>query len=218
MPLALAAGAIFLERKWAGLPAPGGLNRYLNGANGLIALLAFGPLLILALLAQFRPILNQRGLLFASPYLLLLLAIGSLELRRRIGFSWSSRCWRSAVPPAWLRIARMTVDPADYAQFASAVKAEIRATDLVFIRKAWYETPILYYLHAGQYQLVGRDYAQAPGATRTARVWVVLLYDPDPTDEMMRALPGYQAVRTITAPHAKAILYQGPVGRLAPCA
>jgi hypothetical protein len=30
---------------------------------------------------------------------------------------------------------------------------------------------------------------------------------------MTRALPGYQSVRTVTAPHAKAILYQRSLNR-----
>jgi hypothetical protein len=212
LPLALAAGSIFVEKKWAGLPPPGERNRYVSGANGLIALLAFGPLLILALLAQVRPILNQRGLLFAAPYLLLLLTIGLLDLRRRTWLLLSFPLLAMGCVASLASYRAMTVDPADYAQFAAAIKDELRATDLVFIRKAWYETPILYYLHAGQYNLVGRDYAQASRRNPDARVWVVLLYDREPTDEMMRALPGYRAVRTITGSHAKAILYLRPSG------
>jgi hypothetical protein len=212
LPLTLAAGAILLEGRWSALPPPTARNRYLNGDNALIALLAFGPLVLLVALAQLRPILNHRGLLFAAPYLLLLLAIGLVELRRS---------WRLLVAPlvavgcvaSLSSYSGMTVDPADYARFAAAVKADLRATDLVFIRKAWYETPILYYLHADQCRLVGRDYALACARNPDARVWVVLLYDSDPTDEMTRALPGYQSVRTVTAPHAKAILYQRSLNR-----
>ena len=208
LPLVLAAFAILVERNWRALPPRGALAPYLSGSNALIALLSFAPLVLLAALAQIRPILNHRGLLFASPYLLLLLAIGAVELRHRY--------WRILVfallaigcAASLTSYSHMTVDPADYAQFASAVKAEIRPTDLVFIRKAWYETPILYYLHAGQCRLIGRDYAAASAGSPGARVWVVLLYDSDPSGEMTRALPGYQPVATITAPHAKAILYR----------
>jgi len=105
----------------------------------------------------------------------------------------------------------MMVDPADYARFANVVKSEIRTGDLVFIRKAWYETPILYYLHKDRYHLVGRDYRAACAKNPDARVWVVMLYDADPAKDMQAALAGYRTSSTLNGDHAKAILYE-PAG------
>ena len=208
LPPAIAAAAVVLERIWPRLPQPGGWTRWIAVDSGLLLALAIIPLAALAVFAQFRPILNQRGLLFAAPYLLLLLAIGITELR--------PRAWIAALAPVLtitcvlsLRAySGMMVDPADYAGFAADIQSEIRNSDLVFIRKAWYETPILYYLRKDRYRLVGRDFGAACASHPEARVWVVLLYDSDPAREMQSALAGYRSVKTIMAPHAKAILYE----------
>ena len=207
LPVTFMVGAFLLDWGWARLPQPGRWKRFLEGQQSLLVLLGIGPFLILAVLAQFRPILNQRGLLFASPYLLLLLSIGLVRLRA---------VWIAALVPvltvmcvaSTVSYRGMMVDPADYAQFASGLQAEIRPGDLVFIQKAWYTTPIFFYLHPARYRLVGRNYADSCLANPEARVWVVLLYDPAPTKEMEAALSGYQPVKTVTAPRAKAILYQ----------
>jgi uncharacterized membrane protein len=212
LPFTFMLLAFILERLWTRLPQPGRWKRFVAGENGLIALLAILPLLMLSLLAQFRPVLNQRGLLFAAPYLLLLLAIGIVTLQRKI--------WIAALVPlvaitciASLKsYATMTVDPADYTRFANAIMSEIGSNDLVFVRKAWYETPILYYLHKDRYRLIGGDFGSACTRNPDARVWVVMLYDADPAREMQSALTGYHPVKTITAPHAKAILYEHRAG------
>jgi len=209
LPLTFMAVAFLLDWGWGRLPQPGRWKRLVEGEGSLLVLLGIGPFVLLAILSQFRPILNQRGLLFASPYLLLLLSIGLVRLRA---------AWLGALAPilALMCVASsvsyrgMMVDPTDYAQFGATLQSEIRPTDLVFIRKAWYETPILYYLHADKYQLVGRNYAISCAGNPGARVWVVLLYDAAPANDIQTALSGYQPIRTVTAPHAKAILYELP--------
>jgi hypothetical protein len=209
LPFTLAAGALLIEWLWSRLPVPRHWERFLKGECSFLALVGTGPLLLLALLAQLRPILNQRGLLFLSPYLLLLLAIGMLTLRK---------AWIVMLSPilAGLFVASlasyggMSVDPADYTRFAASLQSEVSSTDLVFIRKAWYETPILYYLRRDKYHLVGRNYASFCTANPAANVWVVLLYDSSPTGEMQTALSGYEPVKTITGFHTQAILYKHP--------
>jgi hypothetical protein len=214
LPFTFLALALLLDSRWGRLPARGSWRRLVTGKNGLIVLLATVPLLALATFSQFRPIMNQRGLLFSTPYLLLLLSIGVVTLQ--------SRVWRAATGLVLALICAaslksyqgMMVDPADYARFATAVKSEIRNGDLVFIRKAWYETPILYYLHKDRYNLVGRDYRKACAQNPDARVWVVMLYDSDPAKDMSAALAGYRTSSTLTGDHAKAILFEPPGGSI----
>jgi hypothetical protein len=216
LPLGLAAVALFLDRIWASLPKPGRWKRLVDGERALIALLAIGPFVMLGVLSLVKPILNERGLVFTSPYFLLLLAVGLVSLGRK---AWIAVLLPVLVMTCAVSLAsysQMTADPADYAQLAREVKAEIQASDLLFIEKAWNTTPILYYLSADQYHLVGRrpaDYALACAQNPTARVWVLLPHDTGESDEMQRALSDYQPVRAITALHGKAILYQraGPV-------
>jgi len=210
LPFLFAATAFLLEGFWARLPEPARWKRWAAGPQGLLILAGIVPVALLGTLAQFRPILNQRGLLFATPYLLLLLSVGLTSLRPM---------WAGLTIPllaamciaSCLSYRGMTVDPADYAQFGNTLQAAIHPSDLVFVRKAWYAAPILYYLPPGRFHLVGRNYAGSCVGDPHARVWVVLLYDAAPTDDIQSALAGYRAVKTISAPRAKAILYE-PAG------
>ena len=211
LPAVLATLAFWIDARWSRFSKPRAWERYLWNEPAFLILLGTGPLVLLTLLAQVRPILNQRGLLFLSPYLLLLLSIGILTLRRT---------WIVLLSPVLVGLfgaslasfRGMSVDPADYSVFASSLQSSIASNDLVFIRKAWYETPILYYLRKDKYRLVGRNYAGSCTADPAADVWVVLLYDSAPTDEMQTALSGYAPVRTITAPGGRAILYKHSPG------
>jgi hypothetical protein len=208
LPFTFMAMAMVLESRWARLPALGRWRRLATGENGLIVLLATVPLFALAVFSQFRPILNQRGLLFAAPYILLLLAIGVVTVRSAILRAGTAMALALICIASLKSYQGMRVDPADYAGFATAIKSEIRSGDLVFIRKAWYETPILYYLQKNRYNLVGRDYRVACAQHPAARVWVVMLYDSDPAKDMQAALTGYRNSSTLTGDHAKATLYE----------
>ena len=207
LPLALAIISLLVDRYWAGLHLPEPRKRLVSGIP-FAALLAIVPFSLLAILSQARPILNQRGLLFASPYLFLVLAYGLLALRSK---AWTAAIGVALAPICVLSLrsySSMTMDPADYGHFAASITSEIQSNDLVFVRKAWYATPILYYLNADQFHIVGRNYSAASAKEPAARVWVVLLYDPAPTAEMLEGLSGYHKVRSIAAPQAEAILYQ----------
>jgi hypothetical protein len=150
-------------------------------------------------------------LLVTTPYFLLLLAVGFISLRRA--------AWIAVFLPvlvltcaAGVTLDRpMTADPADYAQLARVLKTELQASDLLFIKKAWDTTPILYYLGGDQYRLVGRrpeDYALACAQNPTARVWVLLPHDSKGSYWMGRALSDYRPIKVVTALHGKAILFQ----------
>jgi hypothetical protein len=204
----LTALAFLLQRMWTRLPEPGRWRRLIAGESGLVVLLAVAPLVALCSLAQFRPILNQRGLLFTSPYVLLLLGVGIATIRRKVWFAALAPVLVVTCVASSRSYGQMMVDPVDYGGFAKAIQSEIGPGDLVFVRKAWYETPILYYLHKDRYRLVGRNFELACARNPEARIWVVLLYDADPAREMQTALAGYRALKTITAPKAKAILYE----------
>jgi uncharacterized membrane protein len=205
LPIALAILALLVDRYWASLRPQEGRKQFKVPLAALLAIIPFG---LLAMLSQARPILNQRGLLFASPYLFFILAYGLLALRSKV---WTTAIILTLVPICVLSLrsySRMTMDPADYGHFAASITTEIQSSDLVFVRKAWYATPILYYLNADQFHIVGRNYSAASAKEPSARVWVVLLYDPAPSAEMLEGLTGYHKVRTIAAPQAEAILYQ----------
>jgi hypothetical protein len=208
LPLVIAAGAFALDALWARLPAPRLWGRVFIGPQLLVALLAIIPFGLLSALAAFRPILNQRGLMVLVPYLLLVIATGLLSVRGTIWIlaSWLIAAFACAAGLTAYR--HMTVDPADYSGFAAAIRAEIRPQDLVFVRKAWYETPIFYYLQPSRYRLVGRNFPAATAHDPHARVWVVLLYENPTPDDMLQALPQYRVTRTISMPRVNALLYE----------
>jgi len=208
LPLFLAAAALLLDRIWGRLPAPAPWGRLLAGEKALVALLVVVPFGLLSLLAAFRPILNQRGLIVVVPYLLLTLAASLVSLRAKV---WIAVSWTFAALACAIGLSaysRMTVDPADYRQFAAAITAGIQPQDLVFVQKAWYETPIFYYLQPSRYRLIGRNFSQATSEDPKARVWVVLLYLDPPPDDMLEPLHAYNLKRTIAMPHANAFLYE----------
>jgi hypothetical protein len=207
LPLLLTAITVILNRYWGRLRIPDGLARRIAGEGALLALLGTAPFLLLASVSAFRPLLNQRGLLFASPYLLTLLAAGLMSLQAR---------WRMAIAPALVAIfacslasySTMTVDPGDYGRFARQIQSEIQPGELVFIRKIWSETPILYYLRADKYRLVGKRFVEECAASPDTAVWLVLLNDVAPSPEMQRALSSYHPVREVKYPYALAIRYE----------
>ncbi len=211
LPLGAAAGALLLDRIWGSLPKPGRWKRLVDGQRGLVALLAILPFMMLAMLSLVTPVLNQRGMVFISPYFLLLLAVGLVSLGRKAWMAVLLPILAATCAVSLVSYRQMSADPADYAQLAREVKAEVQPSDLLFIEKAWNTTPMLYYLNADQYHLVGRrpeDYALACAQSPKARVWVLLPHDTDESDDMQRALSDYRPVRTITALHGKAILYR----------
>lgn len=208
LPVLVALFAVVLDALWVRLPAAGNWRRAFAGEQPLIALLAVVPFTLLSLLALVRPVLNQRGLMVVAPYVLLVMAAGLVSLRSKLWIAASCAVASIAFASGIVGYGRMTVDPADYRQFASAVKAEIHSQDLVFVRKAWYETPIFYYLTPDRYRLIGRNFTQAAGENPEARIWAVLLYEDQTPDEMRAALRGYRITRTITMPHAHAFLFE----------
>ena len=159
--------------------------------------------------------MNQRGLLFATPYLLLLLAIGVVTLE--------SRVWRvgTGLVLALICVASlksyqgMMVDPADYARFANAVKSEIRSGrsglhPQSLVRDADTVLPSIKIATTWWDGIIARPAPRIPAA----RIWVVMLYDSDPAKDMQAALAGYRTSSTLTGDHAKAILYEPSGGSI----
>jgi len=166
------------------------------------------PFALLAAASQIRPLLNQRGLLFTAPYLLLLLSAGLLSLRARIGRVALGIVAGIGCVASLSSYARMNVGPVDYARLEATISPEIQSRDLVFIRKAWYATPLFYYLRPDRYGLVGRNFQKALLDHPDSRIWVVLIDDDHATSDMGNALSDYRLVRTVRAADGQALLYQ----------
>jgi 4-amino-4-deoxy-L-arabinose transferase-like glycosyltransferase len=202
LPFLLAALSVALHRVWPRLPQP-----RTDRSVSALAALAIGPIVVVAMFSLARPALTQRGLLVASPYLLLALALG-LEV---VGRRW----FPAAVVGLALLVAHfhsveayrhMTVDPADFGAFSRAVRPHIQEDDLIFIERTWLGTPLLYYLRPPQYRIIAGDYAEALRRNPQARVWWLNAYEEQGVPPKIRsALYAYREQRL--AVKGQAILY-----------
>jgi hypothetical protein len=205
LPFFLAGVAIAIDRAWR--PVAGRVPRIAT-PQALVALLAFLPFALLAAASQIRPLLNQRGFLFTAPYLLLLLAMGALSLRRRsmrvaVGLVIGVGCAASL-----LSYQSMNVGQVDYGRFAADLAPQVQPGDLVFLQKIWNSTPMLYYFTSDRYRVFGRNFPSASAQNPDSRIWVVLMHDSPPTPDMSAALSQYHLVRTLMEPDGRALLYQ----------
>ena len=174
----------------------------------LIVMLALLPLVPLAVTGLHKPVYNERGALLLTPYLLFVIAAGITTLAQSW---WTASC--IGVILIGLHTASInsyrtfTTDPADYHKLELALSSRVQQGDMIFLRKSWSATPILYYLPEDKYQLIGSGYGQACRRAPNARVWAVAIYEHDIFDPMRQALTEYQPVQTVEIPYAKAVLY-----------
>jgi 4-amino-4-deoxy-L-arabinose transferase-like glycosyltransferase len=177
-------------------------------SRGIIYMLAIFPFAFLAVISYFTPILNQRGMVFMAPYLLFVLALGLVYVSRR----------RTAAIALSLLLLVLSfesiasyslgkVDPLDFHDFSRKVTPRIERTDLIFLQRSWYGTPILYYFPQDRYQLVGNNYLESIRKYGRPRVWVLSFYTETVSAEIEHALGDYRRMETIEVPHARAVLY-----------
>jgi hypothetical protein len=211
LPAMLAAFAMLLEKNWSRfsrLVRPLTGSRFLAGEQALVLSLAVVPFAVLVAVSQFKPIFNARGMLLVSPYLLLVLAWGIVQLSRFraaavallvvlvVGVYSGSKGYQ-----------QMSAGRANYQAFAAALAPHIDKADLVLIHPSWYCTPTFYYLNSGWDRFVGKDYQAAMRQNPHARVWALLFYDETLPKPMAEALFDYQPLQTIETPRARAVLY-----------
>ena len=174
----------------------------------LLIIVALATLLGLTVVSLFKPILNQRGMMLVSPYILLVLAAGVTALARR---RWTIPALAVLIVTVSIGSLRsysaMAVDPADYRAFATRLQPRIEPSDLVFLYRRYDMTPMLYYLDPDRYQLVGQGYDEACRHNPDARIWALVLYEDDFPPAVRSALRGYHSAETIEIPHAKAVLF-----------
>lgn len=198
LPLLIALGALALRAAWERLPAWG--PPALAGRAGLVSMLAVTPFLLLTVVSLVKPIFNQRGMLPLGPYLLLVMAAGMTPLRRR---RWRAAALLAALVPGFAVSLHsyhiMRADPVDYDVFANLLKRELGRDDLIFLRRRWDVTPILYYLAPGHNRFVANDFRAACQRQPGVDVWVLLLHEQEPPTEMRAALSGsgYREVHAI---------------------
>jgi hypothetical protein len=173
------------------------------------------PVSIIAAISVVNPIFIERGTLIFAPYLLIVLASGLATLMRR-DRRWVAVALILAVIHGFSLLyfkSKPTWDP-DYKTLAEQWGPQIEDSDLIFVHgrghpNDWLVAPIFYYLNAGRYHYVGRDFARAIQHHPHSRVWV-LSFPPIPTEkEAVDALAGYQVRKRVDAQDIFAQLYVG---------
>ena len=188
-------------------PWPGSL-RSLN------LFLAVLPVSIVAGISFFKPIFVQRGTLVFAPFLLIVLASGLANLMRR-DRRWVAIALVLAIIHGFsvLHFKATPSDP-DYKGLAEHWVSQIEDADLIFVhgrghQADWRVAPIFYYLNAGRYHFVGRDFSRKIQNHPHSRVWV-LSFPSIPTEkEAVDALASYEVRKRVDARNIFAQLYVG---------
>ena len=99
-----------------------------------------------------------------------------------------------------------TVTPIDFGEFTGKLAAHVRPADIIFFRKDWDTTPVLYYLKTDRYHLVGTNFAAA-NQNPADRVWVLLFHGEEFPPDMKQALQQYHEGEAVEVNLARAVLY-----------
>jgi uncharacterized membrane protein len=209
---------VAIQRSWKWLVkySPAFLHsRFLVGEQSVVLALAIVPFLLLSIVSIFKPILNERGLVLLDPYLTLVIAWGIGRVARyRVAAVALLLVLAAASYENVASYSRLISYRADYKKFAALFAPQIQSTDLVFVEKAWYATPIFYYLNTGWDRYAGKDFPSARERNPHARIWVLVFqgYENRVSQEMRGALAGYVLVRSVEAGNIRAELYSPEAG------
>jgi hypothetical protein len=210
LPLLLVAGFVMLHRFWHRLPNRGSerVARRLAAANTLPAFLVLTPFALLAALTVVRGVFVPRGLLLFTPYLLLVLATGIDRIARRRAPAVAVAAVLmilhvESISAYWGR----RIDPVDFHAFVEELRPSLRKGDVIFLRRHWAVTPVLFYLRPDRYSIYAQGYSEVTASHPGARVWVLVFYDNRTAPDAHDALRDYQVRKTVEAGPARAYLY-----------
>jgi uncharacterized membrane protein len=189
-------------------------NPWPGSLRSLNFFLAVLPVSIIAVISIFNPIFIERGTLIFAPYLLIVLASGLANLMRR-DRRWVAVALILAIIHGFsLLYFKSKLWGPDYKVLAEQWVSQIEDSDLIFVHGRghpydWQVAPIFYYVNAGRYHFVGRDFAREIQDHPHSRVWV-LSFPSIPTEkEAVDVLAGYQVRKRVDARDIFAQLYVG---------
>jgi 4-amino-4-deoxy-L-arabinose transferase-like glycosyltransferase len=211
MPLALAVMDILVRRHFLRIQScllhvSMCLPSSLLSLSGLLAVM---PVMMVFAVSQAVNLFVARGLLLATPYLLVISARGFVTLVRR-DLRWLALGLVLAVAHIWsvYNAYHLHTSPRDYKGLAEKLASRVQESDLIFIlEKNWVYTPLFYYLKADRYHFVGKHYSEETRNQPFARVWVVTWENRVTPTEMLDALQSYAPGEQIDAFGANATLY-----------
>jgi 4-amino-4-deoxy-L-arabinose transferase-like glycosyltransferase len=185
---------------------------WLVSLRSLNFFLAVLPVSTVAGISFFKPMFVQRGTLVFLPFLLILLASGLANLIRR-DHRWFAIALILAIIHALSVLHSKSQPPIiDYKGLAEQLAPQIEDSDLIFVHGRghpadWVVAPIFYYLNAGRYHFVGRDFAKAIENHSQARIWTLSFLSVPTEKEAVDALAGHELRKRVDALNILAQLY-----------
>jgi hypothetical protein len=187
----------------------------LSRPTSLVILLACLPTLALVVASFHLSVLNSRAFLMFVPFLLIVAAAGAWRLGRaplvRVPLLISLVMVHAASVVHWRDYPS---EARDYAGLAERMNARMLPGDLLFVvPRAYYVTPLFFYLADRGYTYVTRDFDRAVGTDAAARVWIVYFasdkYGPftTTTEEMTGALAGFRLEDEVESLRSRAQLF-----------
>ncbi len=213
LPLLMAAAGSLMNLRWTLLAAWCRKLRsgwWLGGSLALVYVQAFVPFALLSIFSLARPVLNARGLLVLTPFLLLCLAVGMVVLARG---KWLLHALLVFVLGA-LHITSLvsyqprSESPVDFRMLSQKLIAQVQPSDIILIRRLWSDTPILYYLPAERFHLeeIGQT-SEVLSRPSTNRVWVLNYYSEPLKRPVQPTLGDFTVETVLEVYNGRAVLY-----------
>lgn len=213
LPFLMAASGSLVNLRWtqlSGLCRRLWPSRWMDGKLALVYVQAFVPFALLSLLCIRRPVLNARGLMILTPYLLLCLAVGIVAVarERRLLQAFLVLMLGALHITSMVSYLPRSASPVNYRLLAQKLVAEVHPADIILIKRNWRDTPILYYLPEDRFHLAELSQASAVlSRPATDRVWVLQFYPPILRSPADSTLGDFQVETVLEIYGARAVLY-----------
>lgn len=178
----------------------------------LLLLLALIPPPLFYIASIKMSVLASRAFLLFTPFLLLLVAAGLMQLpRSRLLRPLGVAAVVSLFAVSCLYFADRPISPRDYKGIATKLSQKLQPGDVIFVRyRHWQDTPIFYYLHDAHY--VTEDHRGWLTRHHPRRVWLIEWWPWDKRgrkDHRREDLTsaGYEDHGFLSAEKARAVLY-----------
>jgi uncharacterized membrane protein len=201
LPIPLTAASVFANRLLQQLP-----KLKTDRRISLVGVLAIVPFLTIILVSVVTPLFAQREMLVILPFVLIVIAIGVERLL-------TSRLAVIAIclPLAYLHFEsvrayhNMNIGTVDFRIWAQQVKPYIKPKDTIFVIRAWYGTPLLYYIHPPEYKVFANRFPA--GEPVGGRIWWLTMRNETMPASLQAAVSGYREELRMSAGGGTSILF-----------
>ncbi len=185
-------------------------NALFSDSRFLLVLLSFASPGLVIFVSLFNSLLASRLFLIFTPYLLILIAAGIVNILRRPVVFLPVIVFTVFLHAASVRYYdQYPFDVIDYKKLASEINGASSTGDTIFVhRRNWLTTPLFYHLNLKKVELTAKDFKAAVENRETRRVWLISFDGLPPKAETVNALSGFRPVSKVETRRGEAILYE----------